>query len=94
MVAFAQSQVPQHQALESRVSERLNTVDPQRFHRISAKGLYCGFVELDGVVSSYYAKALALMTVRLIPEVTDVVDRIRVLPEVRSFAVSHRDLGS
>jgi hypothetical protein len=93
MVAFVHSQVPQHQALGPRVSERLNTVDPQRFHRISAKGLFCGFVELDGVVSSYYAKALALQTVRLIPEVTDVVDRIRVLPEVRNFAFPQRDLG-
>jgi hypothetical protein len=79
VVAFAHSQqVPQHQSLGPRVSEELNTVDSQRFHRIAARGLLCGFVELDGVVSSYYAKALALQIVRRIPEVTDVVDRIRV----------------
>lgn len=92
VVAFAHSQqVPQHQTLGPRVSEQLNTADPQRFRRIAARGLLCGFVELDGVVSSYYAKALALQIVRRIPEVTDIVDRIRVSPDVANRFFPNRD---
>ena len=70
---------PRNQSLAARVAAELNSADPQRFNRITARGLYCGFVELDGVVSSYYAKALALQIARRVPEVADVVDLIRVV---------------
>jgi hypothetical protein len=92
VVAFAHSQqIPQHLTLGPRVSEELRTADPQRFRRIAARGLLCGFVELDGVVSSYYAKALALQIARRIPEVTDVVDRIRVSPQAANRFLPSRD---
>lgn len=62
------------------VAHELLSVDPGRFSRLSARGLYCGFVELDGVVTSYYAKALALQIARRVPQVADIVDLIRVIP--------------
>ena len=86
MVMLAKPQ-PSHwnTNLGTRVTDELNAVDTRRFSHITARGLLCGFVELDGVVPSYYAKALALQTVRNIPGVHDVVDLIRVAP-VREFA--------
>jgi hypothetical protein len=75
-----------------RVSEKLAATDPQRFRRITARGLFCGFVELDGVVSSYHVKALALQVARQIPEVQDIVDMIRVVPIQVRGELSPRDL--
>lgn len=85
MVTQAYSQdTHQHNKLGILVAHELHTTDRSRFGRISARSLYCGFVELDGVVSSYYAKSLALQIVRRIPEVADVVDLIRVDPGYRN----------
>ena len=69
------------------VAGELHEADARRFGRISVRGLFCGFVELDGVVTSYYAKALALQIARRVPEVNDVVDLIRIVPDSpdRSF---------
>jgi hypothetical protein len=82
MVMFAHPQQRQvrYSELGRRVSQELQAADRQRFGRISVRGLFCGFVELDGVVCSYYAKSLALQVARQIPEVSGVVDLIRVVP--------------
>ena len=88
MVSFAYQLEPQTSRLGNLVAIELNSADPQRFSRISVRGRYCGFVELDGVVSSYYTKALALQIARRVPDVADVVDLIRVVP------VNERNLAS
>ena len=81
MVTFADpQQFQRHNTLGIRVAQELSEADRQRFGRIAVRGLLCGFVELDGVVTSYYAKALALQIARRVPEVNDVVDLIRVAP--------------
>lgn len=81
MVASAGLQQTQrHIYLGQRVAQELRTASFQRFQRITVRGLLCGFVELDGVVSSYFAKSLALQLARQVPGVTDVIDRIRVGP--------------
>ena len=72
----------QHNRLGIQVAHELHAADRQRFGRLSARGLLCGFVELDGVVSTYYAKSLALQIARRVPEVADIVDLIRVTPGV------------
>jgi osmotically-inducible protein OsmY len=82
MVALVSSppQQRRQQELGRQVAAELHTVDARRFSRISVRGLLCGFVELDGVVSSFYAKSLALQIARNLPEVSGVVDLIRVVP--------------
>ncbi|MEI8380646.1 MAG: BON domain-containing protein [Planctomycetota bacterium] len=81
MVASAGLQQTQrHIHLGQRVAQELRAASFQRFQRITVRGLLCGFVELDGVVSSYFAKSLALQIARQVSGVTDVIDRIRVGP--------------
>jgi len=86
--AYSQDAYHQRNKLGMLVAHELHTADRARFGRISARSLYCGFVELDGVVSSYYAKSLALQIARRIPEVADVVDLIRVDPAHRNHIAS------
>jgi osmotically-inducible protein OsmY len=74
--------VYRHQELGILVGQELRSADPLRFRRISVRGLFCGFVELDGVVSSYYLKSLALELARSVSGVTEVIDMIRVTPGV------------
>ena len=74
------NQMNRNHQLAILVGQELHAADAQRFRRISARGLLCGFVELDGVVSSYYLKSLALQLARRVSGVTDVVDMIRVAP--------------
>ena len=62
MVMLTEPQpAPQTQQLARLVAQELYAADPKRFGRITVRGLYCGFIELDGVVASYYVKSLALM---------------------------------
>lgn len=92
MVASAHpQQLFKNNKLGVRVAHELYAADRQRFRHIAARGLFCGFVELDGVVWSYYAKSLALQIARRIPEVTDVVDLIRVAPSEGSRVFSRID---
>lgn len=93
MVAAAHpQQLYKQNELAISVAHELATTDHRRLGRISVRGLYCGFVELDGVVSSYYAKSLALQIARSVREVTDVVDLIRVAPGLanRQFSFARR----
>ncbi|MBC8113994.1 MAG: BON domain-containing protein [Candidatus Saccharimonas sp.] len=69
-----------NQELGSLVERELKAVDSQRFRRVTVQVLFCGIVELDGVVTTYYAKSLALQTIRRLPGVSDVVDLLRVDP--------------
>ena len=87
MVMLVQSETHYNLQLGRRVSTELKSADPQRFGRISVRGLYCGFVELGGVVASNYEKSLALDLVRRLAGVAEVIDTIRVAP-VRDFNVA------
>ena len=69
-----------NQELGSLVERELKAIDSQRFRRVTAQVLFCGIVELDGVVSTYYAKSLVLQAVRRLPGVSDIVDMLRVDP--------------
>lgn len=69
-----------HNDLGILVTQALHAADRRRFGRISVRGLFCGFVELDGVVGSFHAKSLALQIARRVPGVANVVDLIRVVP--------------
>ena len=80
VVSASLQQVQRRISLGHRVAQELRTASYQRFQRITVRGLLCGFVELDGVVTSYFVKSLALQIARQVPGVTDVVDRIRVGP--------------
>lgn len=84
VIATHQLNTGKQQELGALVAHELFERDRRRFGRIAVRGLYCGFVELDGIVGSYYSKALALQIARSLPEVTDVVDLIRVAPPVSS----------
>ena len=60
-----------------RVTEALKSVDARRFDRISVLA-FCGIVELKGVVTNYYDRALAIRIARCVTGVSTVVESLQI----------------
>ncbi len=61
----------------ARVEDALIDVGGSRFDRISVVA-FCGIVELSGVVSDYYDKAIAMGIARRVTGVSTVVESIQI----------------